>query len=132
MPSLGLLTPRPALAPERALLALPADDRVERAGLDRDAGSAEPGSRSTPPVGGRPVGGLASDPQGARRELQKHIEELRVTPVAEPSQKVLKISGRAKVDGLLAEQEAVRLQLVAGAGYARYYTVPETYWLDLR
>lgn len=73
------------------------------------------------------MGGLASDPQGARRELQKHIEELRVTPVAEPSQKVLKISGRAKVDGLLAEQEAVRLQLVAGAGYAQYYTVPETY-----
>jgi septal ring factor EnvC (AmiA/AmiB activator) len=65
---------------------------------------------------------LASDPPGARRELQKHIEELRVIPVGEQAQRVLKITGRAKVDGLLAEQEAVRLELVAGARNHRYQT----------
>jgi DNA invertase Pin-like site-specific DNA recombinase len=61
---------------------------------------------------------VAGDPQGARRELQKHVDDLKVTPMAEPAQRLLKITGRAKVDGLLADQEAVRLQLVAGVGFA--------------
>jgi len=53
------------------------------------------------------------DPQRARLELQKHIEDLRWTPDGE---RMVKISGRAKTDGLLGE-EAVCLQLVAGAGW---------------
>ncbi len=59
---------------------------------------------------------LARDPQGARRELQKHIEDLRVTSVSMVGNRVVKISGRTKPDDLLGE-EAVRLQLVAGVGF---------------
>ncbi len=57
------------------------------------------------------------DPQRARLELQKHIEDLRLTPEGE---RTVKISGRAKADGLLGE-EAVCLQLVAGARTHRYH-----------
>ncbi len=56
------------------------------------------------------------NPQRARLELQKHIEDLRLTPAGE---RTVKISGRAKTDGLLGE-EAVCLQLVAGARNHRY------------
>ena len=37
------------------------------------------------------------------------------------------ISGRAKSDSLLKDQEAVCLQMVAGAGYDECYTAPDTY-----
>jgi len=40
--------------------------------------------------------------------------------------------GRAKIEGLLEAEEAVPLQLVAGAGYAECYTAPETCWIGLR
>jgi hypothetical protein len=40
--------------------------------------------------------------------------------------------GAQKSTGLLGAEEAVRLQLVAGARNAECYTVPETYWMDLR
>jgi site-specific DNA recombinase len=60
---------------------------------------------------------LASDNQGARRELQKHIEDLRVTPASDIGQRVIRVTGRGKLDGLLEGEEAVRLQLVAGAGF---------------
>ena len=59
---------------------------------------------------------LARDPQGARREVQKHIEDLRIAPAPEAGPRVLRVTGRGKSDGLLGE-EAVRLQLVAGAGF---------------
>jgi hypothetical protein len=42
------------------------------------------------------------------------------------------IRGRAKSDSLLRNQEAVCLQVVAGAGYAECYTAAEIYWIDLR
>jgi site-specific DNA recombinase len=60
---------------------------------------------------------LARDPAGARREIQKHIEDLRIVPAPEAGERVVHITGRAKVDGLLGSEEAVRLQLVAGAGF---------------
>ena len=60
---------------------------------------------------------LARDPTGARREITKHVEDLRVAPAPEAGERVVRITGRAKVDGLLGAEEAVRLQLVAGAGF---------------
>jgi len=60
---------------------------------------------------------LARDPAGARREIQKHVEDLRIAPSPEAGQRVVRITGRAKIDGLLEAEEAVRLQLVAGAGF---------------
>jgi site-specific DNA recombinase len=60
---------------------------------------------------------LGKDPIGARREIQKHVEDLRAEPAPEAGQHVIRITGRAKVDGLLGGEEAVRLQLVAGAGF---------------
>ena len=58
---------------------------------------------------------LASDPAGARREIQKHVEDLRVAPAPDVGERVVRVTGRAKIDGLLGAEEAVRLQLVAGA-----------------
>jgi site-specific DNA recombinase len=60
---------------------------------------------------------LARDPVGARREIQKHVEDLRIAPAPEAGERAVRISGRAKIDGLLGAEEAVRLQLVAGAGF---------------
>jgi hypothetical protein len=58
---------------------------------------------------------LATDPPGARRELGRHVDDLRLTPAPEAGQRVIRVTGRAKLDGLLGSQEAVRLQLVGGA-----------------
>ena len=60
---------------------------------------------------------LTRDPAGARREIQKHIEDLRVAPAPEAGERVVRLTGRAKIDGLLGGEEAVRLQLVAGVGF---------------
>ena len=60
---------------------------------------------------------LASDPAGARREIQKHVEDLRVAPAPDVGERVVRVTGRTKIDGLLGAEEAVRLQLVAGAGF---------------
>jgi hypothetical protein len=60
---------------------------------------------------------LATDPAGARREIQKHVEDLRMAPAPELGDRVVRVTGRAKIDGLLGGEEAVRLQLVAGAGF---------------
>jgi site-specific DNA recombinase len=60
---------------------------------------------------------LARDPTGARREIQKHIEDLQIVLAPEVGARVVRMTGRAKVDGLLGSEEAVRLQLVAGAGF---------------
>ena len=43
----------------------------------------------------------------------------------------VRITRRAKIDGLLGAEEAVRLQLVAGAGFAECYTEPASLWIDL-
>jgi hypothetical protein len=60
---------------------------------------------------------LARDPVGARQQIQKHVEELRVSRPRTSGDRVVRITGQAKVDGLLGGEEAVRLQLVAGAGF---------------
>jgi DNA invertase Pin-like site-specific DNA recombinase len=60
---------------------------------------------------------LSTDPAGARREIQKHLDDLRMEPAPEFGQRAVRLTGRAKVDGLLGGEEAVRLQLVAGAGF---------------
>jgi len=60
---------------------------------------------------------LATDPPGARREIQKHLDDLRMEPAPELGERAVRVTGRAKVDGLLGGEEAVRLQLVAGAGF---------------
>jgi len=69
---------------------------------------------------------LSKNPAGARREIQKHIEDLRIAPAPEMGERVIQVTGRAKVDGLLRGEEAVRLQLVAGAGFE-----PATFGLRL-
>jgi site-specific DNA recombinase len=66
---------------------------------------------------GRLVDLLARDPVGARREIQKHIEDLRIEQAPETGERVVRVTGRPNVDGLLGGEEAVRLQLVAGAGF---------------
>jgi hypothetical protein len=75
---------------------------------------------------------LAMDPAGARREIQKHIDDLRMVPVPKLGKRAVRVTGQPKVDGLLGGEEAVRLQLVAGARYAECYTARETYWIDLK
>jgi site-specific DNA recombinase len=70
---------------------------------------------------------LARDPAGARREIQKHVEDLRIAPAPEAGDRAVRIVGRAKIDGLLGAEEAVRLQLVAGAG-----SEPATFGLSCR
>jgi len=60
---------------------------------------------------------LAIDPAGARREIQKHIDDLRMVPAPEPGERAVRVTGQPKVDGLLGGEEAVRLQLVAGVGF---------------
>src|SRR4029453_17857794 len=60
---------------------------------------------------------LARDPVGARQQIQKHVEDLRVAPAPDVGDRVVRITGQAKLDGLLGGEEAVRLQLVAGAGF---------------
>jgi site-specific DNA recombinase len=60
---------------------------------------------------------LRTDPAGARREIQKHLDELRMEPAPDLGERAVRLTGRAKVDGLLGGEEAVRLQLVAGAGF---------------
>ena len=60
---------------------------------------------------------LARDPVGARQQIQQHVEDLRVSPAPDLGDRVVRITGQAKVDGLLGGEEAVRLQLVAGAGF---------------
>jgi site-specific DNA recombinase len=60
---------------------------------------------------------LARDPTGARREIEKHVDDLRIAPAPEVGERVVRLTGRAKIDGLLGGEEAVRLQLVAGAGF---------------
>jgi site-specific DNA recombinase len=60
---------------------------------------------------------LAGDPAGARREIQRHVEELQIEPAPEAGNRVVRVTGRPKADGLLGGEEAVRLQLVAGAGF---------------
>jgi hypothetical protein len=54
---------------------------------------------------------------GARREIQQHVEDLRIAPAPEAGDRAVRIAGRAKIGGLLGPEEAVRLQLVAGAGF---------------
>ncbi len=60
---------------------------------------------------------LARDPAGARREIQKHLDDLRMGPAPELGPRAVRVSGQPKVDGLLGGEEAVRLQLVAGVGF---------------
>jgi hypothetical protein len=60
---------------------------------------------------------LGKDPAEARREIQKHIGDLRIAPTPEMDERVVQVTGRARIDGLLDAEEAVRLQLVAGVGF---------------
>jgi hypothetical protein len=60
---------------------------------------------------------LRTDPAGARREIHKHLDDLRMEPAADLGKRAVRVTGRPKVDGLLGGEEAVRLQLVAGAGF---------------
>jgi hypothetical protein len=57
---------------------------------------------------------LARDPSGARREIQKHIEDLRIAPAPEAGDRAARISGRVKIDGLLGSEEAARPTIGCG------------------
>jgi len=55
---------------------------------------------------------LARDPTGARREIQKHIEDLGIAPAPELGERVFRITRRRQIDSLLGGEETVRLQLI--------------------
>ena len=60
---------------------------------------------------------LRRDPQRAKVEILKHLDgDLVIVPrPSSPGERRAEISGRANADRLLRDQEAVRLQVVAGA-----------------
>jgi site-specific DNA recombinase len=62
---------------------------------------------------------VRTEPGRAKAELVKHLDgELTIRPLpAAPGERRAEIVGRVKADGLLAAQEAVCLQVVAGAGF---------------
>jgi site-specific DNA recombinase len=62
---------------------------------------------------------LRRDSQGAKVEILKHLDgDLVIVPQpSSPGERRAEISGRAKADSLLRDQEAVCLQVVAGAGF---------------
>jgi hypothetical protein len=76
---------------------------------------------------------LRRDPQRAKIEILKHLDgDLMIVPRPSSSgEPRAEISGRAKGDSPLRDQEAVCLQVVAGAGFAECYTQPDTFWIDL-
>ena len=62
---------------------------------------------------------LQRDPRPAKVEILKHLDgDLVIVPrPSSPGERRAEISGRAKGDSLLRDQEAVCLQVVAGAGF---------------
>jgi len=60
---------------------------------------------------------LRRDPRHAKVEILKHLDgDLVIVPrPSSPGERRAEISGRAKSDSLLSDQEAVCLQVVAGA-----------------
>ena len=62
---------------------------------------------------------LRRDPQRAKVEILKHLDgDLVIVPKPSTTgERRAEISGRAKSDSLLRDQEAVCLQVVAGAGF---------------
>jgi site-specific DNA recombinase len=60
---------------------------------------------------------LARDTIGARQQIQRHIDDLQVAPASDLGKRVVRVTGRVKPHSLLGTEEAVRLQLVAGAGF---------------
>ncbi len=65
---------------------------------------------------------LRKDPQRAKVEILKHLDgDLVIVPrPSTTGERRAEISGRAKSDSLLRDQEAVCLQVVAGARNHRY------------
>jgi hypothetical protein len=82
----------------------------------------------------RPVSCRRRSASGAKVEILKHLDgDLVIVPKpSSPGEQRAEISGRAKGDSLLRDQEAVCPQVVAGAGFAECYTAPESYWIDLK
>ena len=70
---------------------------------------------------------LRRDPQRAKVEFLKHLDgDLVIVPrPSAAGDRRAEIRGRAKSDSLLRDQEAVCLQVVAGARNHEYYTAPE-------
>ena len=61
---------------------------------------------------------LRQDPQRAKVEILKHLDgDLVIAPRPTTGERRAEISGRAKADSLLRDQEAVCLQVVAGVGF---------------
>jgi len=62
---------------------------------------------------------MRRDPQRAKVEILKHLDgDLVIVPrPSSTGERRAEISGRAKSDSLLRDQEAVCLQVVAGAGF---------------
>ena len=62
---------------------------------------------------------LQRDPQRAKVEILKHLDgDLLIVPrPSTTGERRAEISGRAKADSLLRDQDAVCLQVVAGAGF---------------
>jgi hypothetical protein len=66
-------------------------------------------------------------------EIAKHLDgELTVRPLpATGRERRAEIRGRAKLNSLLAGQEAVCGEVVAGARFPECYTAPTTYWVEV-
>ncbi|HKW95703.1 MAG TPA: hypothetical protein VJX92_27700 [Methylomirabilota bacterium] len=66
-------------------------------------------------------------------EILKHLDgDLVIVPrPSTAGERRAEISGRGKSASLRRDQEAVCLQVVAGAGFAEYYTQPTALWIDL-
>jgi len=62
---------------------------------------------------------IGQDLQRAKMEILKHLDgDLEILPL--PSivgERRAEMTGRTKIDSLLSDQEAIRLQAVAGAGF---------------
>jgi len=75
---------------------------------------------------------LRRDPQRAKVEIQRHLDgDLVIVP--RPSitgERRAEISGRAKSDSLLRDQEAVYLQVVAGARNHRNRLASPSRWMS--
>jgi hypothetical protein len=80
----------------------------------------------------RPDDLLRQDPQRAKIEILKHLDgDLLIVPrPSTAGERRAETSGRAKTDSLLNCQEAVRLQMVAGARFAECHAGSETYWTN--
>jgi ketosteroid isomerase-like protein len=80
---------------------------------------------------------MGRDPRRAKIEILKHLDgDLEIAPLlSSPGERRAEITGRAKSDSLLSDQEAIRLQVLRGLATTKArgnyrLTTPTTLWQD--